>query len=514
MTIKNKKAIVIGSGAGGLMAAAYLSKYGFEVTALEQALHLGGYLNSFSLKSYHFDPGIHYMGECHEGRMVHQMMTRLGIDADDMFCEMDPDGFDIYRFPDFEIRMCRGIEKYKDRLMAQFPDEVQGINRFFKVAVKMDKAMQKLTPYMYRTPKFNDITNLMEMPVLMPSIMRWGLKDYGSVLNWVTDNVQLKAVLSAVLGCIGLPPSKVSVFMALGVFLHFINGSFFPKGGGGGLRDAIVKSARDNGAVFRTRSPVKQILLQNGKARGVVLQNGELLEADVIISAIEPAITFGQLIEMKDLPPKLRRKIIRTEPSLGSFYVFLGLKKDLAKHDLTASNLWKYYTYDMDSLYQPALEGKISQPAALIISPNSLKDTSKSLAPRDCSTLEIMTFVAYEPFSRWDGLKSYKRGKEYDDLKNTIGEDMIEQVKKAYPGLISDVEVKNFATPVTNSFWVNAVKGGAYGPAMSKQQTMHGRFTSRTPFQNLFLAGSGVFGCGVATCFMSGIIAANLAKKG
>ncbi len=53
-----KKAIVIGTGAGGLMSAAYLAKYGFEVVALEKAPSIGGYLKSFSRKGYHFDPGI------------------------------------------------------------------------------------------------------------------------------------------------------------------------------------------------------------------------------------------------------------------------------------------------------------------------------------------------------------------------------------------------------------------------------------------------------------------------
>ena len=80
-----KKAIIIGTGAGGLMAAAYLSKYDFEVVALEKAPSIGGYLKSFSRKGYHFDPGIHYIGECARGQMVHRILSEIGLDADDLF---------------------------------------------------------------------------------------------------------------------------------------------------------------------------------------------------------------------------------------------------------------------------------------------------------------------------------------------------------------------------------------------------------------------------------------------
>ena len=85
--------------------------------------------------------------------------------------------------------------------------------------------------------------------------------------------------------------------------------------------------------------------------------------------------------------------------------------------------------------------------------------------------------------------------------------------EQKYPDFLSDIEVKIFATPLTNCHWVNAVKGGIYGPAMSKDQTLWSRFKTRTPFKNLYLAGSGVLGAGVASCLTSGMIAADTIKK-
>ena len=508
-----KKAIVIGTGAGGLMTAAYLAKYGFEVVALEKAPSIGGYLNSFSRKKYHFDPGIHYIGECSRGKMVHRIFSGLGIDADDLFCEMDPEGFDIYRFPDFEIRLCKGIDAYRDRLVKQFPNEVDGIDRFIDILDKVNEVTKMVNTFVYSSPALSDLPLMMKLPLYMPFLTRWGFSDYASLLKSITSDIKLQAVLAANMGCIGVSPSQASSLLGLSLFLHFIDGGFFPKGGGGGLRDAIVGAAEKNGAVFRTKTDVKKILLKDGEATGVVLSDGEVIEGDVVVACVEPAITFGSFIEHSYLPSGLFKKVIKTKPSLGSFYIFLGMRRDLNQHGLGSFNVWEYLTYDMDEIYEDALDGKLGDPKAMIISPNSLKDTSGKLAPEGCSTLEIMTLVPYEPFSMWAELPSNKRGKEYEDFKNKYGESLLDRVGQKYPEFLGNIEVKNFATPLTNSYWVSAVKGGVYGPAMSKDQTLLSRFKTKTPFKNLYLAGSGVFGAGVAACFLSGMVAADTVKK-
>ena len=61
-----KRAVVIGTGAGGLTATAALARAGFEVVALERAKQLGGFLNPFARRHYHFDPGVHYVGQLHQ----------------------------------------------------------------------------------------------------------------------------------------------------------------------------------------------------------------------------------------------------------------------------------------------------------------------------------------------------------------------------------------------------------------------------------------------------------------
>jgi len=508
-----KKAIVIGTGAGGLMSAAYLAKYDFEVVALEKAPSIGGYLKSFSRKGYHFDPGIHYMGECSPGQMGHRILSDLGLDADDLFCEMDPEGIDIYRFPDFEIKLSKGIDAYRDRLAKQFPNEIEGIDRFVDSINKVRVVRDMVNTFVNSSPALSDLPLMAKIPLYLPFLTRWGRNDYAKFLQSISSDVKLQAVLSALLGCIGVPPSQASSLLALLLFLHFVEGGFFPKGGGSGLRDAIVGVAERNGAVFRTRADVSKIVLEDGKATGVVLSDGEVIEGDVVVSCVEPTITFGRFIEHSHLPAGLLKKVENIKPSLSSYCVFLGIKRDLGKYGLGPSNIWEFPTYDMEELYRDALIGKLVDPKGILISPNSLKDTSGKLAPEGGSVLELITLVPYEPFSKWEGLPSNKRGREYEDFKNSYGELILDRVKQKYSDLLEDIEVKIFATPLTNAHWVNAEKGGIYGPAMSKDQTLWSRFKTGTPLKNLYLAGSGVIGAGVVSCLTSGMVAADMVKK-
>ena len=86
--------VVIGSGAGGLTAAAALARCGQRVLVLEQHYLPGGWMHSFTLDGYRFSPGVHYVGQCGPGGFLREMYEGLEVTSDLEFCEMSPDGFD------------------------------------------------------------------------------------------------------------------------------------------------------------------------------------------------------------------------------------------------------------------------------------------------------------------------------------------------------------------------------------------------------------------------------------
>ena len=507
-----KTAVIIGTGAGGLTAAAYLAQAGLRVVALEQAAETGGFLNPFKRRRYHFDPGVHYVGECKPGQAIHNVLSPLGIDMDGLFTELDPDGFDIYRFPDVELRFCKGLDRYRDRLAAAFPRHTRDIDRFYAKITAVGRAISAQE----KLSNGNIAGAAVAAARNMYPLLRWAFVPYASFLNTITDDPRLRAVLSAQLGDLGLAPGRVSAIYAMGLMLHYSTGAYFPRGGSGSLRDALVAAAQTSGAAFYTKKAAATIHMKGKRALAVETEDGERFDADVVISAIEPVQTFTKLMKRTPLPPVLQWKVRRSEPSPGTFCVFLGMKRDISRHGMGRGNIWDYPHYDIESLMSPVNPDPHSgalPPMGFFLSPNSLKDDTGSMAPKGASTLEIVSMMPWEPFKRWEHMASHKRGPEYETFKAQIGEQILQQVQQRYPGLIGDVAVKEFATPVTNSYWVRAVQGGAYGPAAIPSQVGPLRFLPVTGFDNLFLAGSGTFGGGVSPCLASGRVAAKAALR-
>ena len=245
--------------------------------------------------------------------------------------------------------------------------------------------------------------------------------------------------------------------------------------------------------------------------RGVHLSDGEFIEAEIVISAIDPKLTYAKLIDAAHLPSKLRRKAERTRPSVASICVFLGLERDLTQHGLGAFNVWDYPSWDVESAFGAALRGKLPEDHAFFLSPNSLKDDSGKMAPAGCTTLEIVTLAAYEPFAKWAEQPLLKRGEEYERFKREVGDGLLASVERRWPGLIGDVAVQEIATPVTNQHFVGSPDGAIYGPMASRDQWGLNAFRTKGPVKGLFHAGAGTLGPGVVPSLTSGVVAGKAA---
>ncbi|MBS1120277.1 MAG: crtI3 [Deltaproteobacteria bacterium] len=505
---RQRQAIVVGTGAGGLSAAAHLARHGFEVSALDQADRIGGFLAPFSSHGYSFDPGVHYVGQARQGQLLDRVLGDLGLDVERLFEEMDPDGFDVYRFPDFEVGMCRGLDAYRDRLIERFPAEREGMHRLFDLVAHFGEVTRKW-PMAAHAPRLSDLGGLR----YLPSLMRWARSSFAELLGHLIRDPRARAVLAAADGDIGLPPSRLPALAGIGLLDHYGDGAFFPRGGSGALRDALVEAATEHGAVFRTGADVVEILVRGGAVTGVRLATGEVLEADVVVSDVDPTLTFGKLLAPSAVPSRLLRKVEHTQPSLSAFTIFLGMKRDLRAHGFGAFNVWQYPSWDLEAAYGPSLEGRVPDQLALFLSSSTLRDSSGTLAPAGCSTLQIVTFMPWQPFARWAGIPAAERGADYRQLRQQITDRVLAAVERAWPGLVGDVEVQQVSTPLSNTDYTRAVHGGVYGPAHTIDQMGPGRFRTRTPIEGLLLAGAGVHSCGVASCLASGRTAALVATR-
>ena len=499
-------AIVIGSGAGGLSAALKLARSDYSVMLLEAMPSFGGYLNPFRRKGYTFDTGLHYLGELGEEDRFWRLLDELGVVESMQFVELNPEGFDRYVFPDYELRVCKGKTRFIERLINDFPKEEPGIHKFFNVFERIIQAV-KASHSMGR-----GVLQMLSFIVRNPVMVKYSRVPYQKLLNDVTSDKRLQAALAAPCGDYGVPPEKASIIIAVMVWAHYLKGAFYPCGGSGALRDAFVNGLKDHGAELKKSSKVISID-KTGNKFIITTEQGEKFSTRAVISDVDPVVTLGKLVNPELVPTKIKRKVMQLRPSGGSFYAFIGTDLDLPSMGITDANIIHYSDYDINKLYTQWPVSTVPEvfPAFFITSP-SVKDPEGGHAPEGYHTLQIITGISYELFEKWAHLPSMKRGKEYISLKEKIGERLVASAERYIPTLSQHIDFVEYATPLSNEYWVNAVRGGNYGPEQTFDQVGTGRFISFTAgIDGLFLAGAGTMGGGVMACLESGIQAARKA---
>jgi len=503
------QAIVIGSGAGGLSAALRLSRSGSSVLLLEALPSFGGYLNPFRRKLYTFDTGLHYLGELGKGERFWSLLDTLGISDKVSFIELDPDGFDRYIFPDYEFRLCKGKERFRERLMRDFPKEERGIHRFFDVFEKILKAKDASTSLE------GGLFSMLGFLLRHPSMMKYSRIPYQKLLDEVTSDKQLQAVLTAHHGTYGMPPARASVIYSLAVCDHYLAGAYYPRGGSGAFRDAFLDALKNSGAEMKSRSRVVRIE-KKGDEFIVETEAAEKYTARVVISDADPVLTLGKLVDPQIVPSKVQHKVKQLRPSVGAFYAFIGTDLDLPSLGITDGNIHHSDDFDLNKIYDDTLHATTlpeTVPWFFITSP-SVKDPNGGHAPHNHHTVEIFTFIDYGVFEKWANSPSMKRGEEYEHFKEQMGQRLVKAAESYIPGLSGHMECVEYATPLSNEYWVNAVRGGCYGPEQTPDQVGPGRFSSfTTGIEGLFLVGAGTLGGGIIACVASGVLAGGKATS-
>ncbi|MDE0938187.1 MAG: NAD(P)/FAD-dependent oxidoreductase [Mariniblastus sp.] len=498
--------IVIGSGIGGLSAALTAARVGKSVLVLEAERQFGGFINPFARKKFCFDTGIHYVGEMGKGRSLHQQFEKLGLLDDLKFRELNPNGFDRYVFPDYEIRLGNSLDDFHNQLAKDFPSERTALRKFFKRFKEIDRSLRDLQ-------KRNSFWSALGLLPKIPQLLRYKGYTYKRLLDQFFVDPRLKAALSGPGGDIGLPPSRASALVMIGLISHFSRGAYYPIGGSKKVRDTYVEHLKKNGATLKRNSPVATIAIDQGKASGVQTVSGERYKAAVVISNASALHTLRDMVGYSNLKKRPVSKIKSNQYSIGSVCVFVGTSQQPNEYGLDDANLWHYPSYDIDSLYQPVLEGRLMEEMPFFLTVPTLKDPHANHAPPGKHTVELITFAPWKAFQRWSGQPVLKRDVDYMQLKNEVGRRLLSAAEKYIPGLEANAEVIEISSPLTNSSFANTPDGCIYGLDHTPNQIGSGRWGTQSPIPGLLFCGADSMGGGIAPCVTSGTAAGNLALK-
>lgn len=502
-------AVVVGAGLGGLSAAGILARRGARVLILDRHYVAGGNATIFKRRGYEFDVGLHYIGACSPRGAVPRVLRAAGAEPVE-FQRMDPDGYDTLVFPDFKFRVPCGIAAFRQRLLEHFPEERRGIERFLsliEVLVMLQNGERTASEILRMVPK-------------APLLLRWASSTYGAFLDSCTQNQRLKAVLAGQSGDYALPPSRAAALMGAGLVAHYVNGAYFPKGGGQVPSDHLAAAIERSGGKILLRTSARRILIERGRVVGLELENKHLgvrtVRAPVVISNADLKQTMERLVGGANLKPRTaaRTREFEMAPALG--VVYLGIRRDLRAEGHPNTNYWIHQSHDSEAAYAEVRRGAIPERPFAFISIASLKDpTNPRLAPAGISNLQVMGLAPSAP-QAWgvtaEEVQSgaYSKSAEYARRKRLFGESLIESARAVFPAIRDEIVYSEVATPLTHGRYTSATGGTSYGIAATPAQFLWNRPSAKTEIQGLFLCGASArTGHGIVSSMVSGVVAAS-----
>jgi all-trans-retinol 13,14-reductase len=500
---KDYDAIVIGSGIGGLTCAALLSKLGRKVCVLEQHYTAGGFTHSYERNGYEWDVGVHYIGETHK---PHSQMRRLFdviTDGELKWAPMDP-CYDRIIIGGRRYDFLAGRDNFAAELKKHFPAEADAVDRYLALIQKVARAMPRFFAGQAMPAALGRAYAAAVRDRLVPDEM---LKPTREVLESLTSNQELIGVLTGQWGDYGLPPSKASFLMHAVLVKHYLAGGNYPVGGSWKIAASIAPVIRAGGGEVFTYAKVKQLLVEDGRCAGVVMENGDTLRAKQVISSVGARLTFGQLLpEAQRAQHGYDDKLRHVRASFSSLTLFLGFKGSAAELKLPRTNLWIYPSPDHDG----NLARYLADPAApfplVYVSFPSAKDPEWDRHYPGKSTVQVITGARYDWFEKWRGTTWQQRGGEYEAFKEQLTQRLLAELYREMPQLEGKLDFGELATPLSTEWFHLYDRGEIYGLDHDAERFRQAWLHPASPVKGLYLTGQDVVTAGVGGALMGGVM--------
>lgn len=496
--------IVIGSGMGGMTCAALLAKTGKRVLVLEQHYVPGGFTHTFSRKGYTWDVGVHAVGEVTTkslpGRLLHALtdgaLTWASLGA----------AYDQFHFPGgFHIDFPDSPQQFKANLVAAFPREEAGIERYLQLTKSVSRDMQGFL-LGRMLPRSTDF--------FTGAVLARGVKPYlerttADVVGELTADEKLRSLLTAQWGYYGSPPKRSAFAMHALVVKHFLWGGYYPVGGSAQLATTLLGTVAKTGGWTRIVADVEQLVFEHGRAVGVRLKTGEELRAGTVVSAIGTVPTVERLLPAAVRHDAWADSVASLNPAPAHVCLYVAFKGDIREAGATSANQWFYETWSHEEEAWPVEPGKAPAPCpVLYVSFPSLKDPELARSPDAKHTAEVVTFVTYDDFAKWKSLRWHRRGEDYEAFKRAIEKTMLEQLLARLPKLRPLVDFVELSTPLSTEHFVRPARGSIYGLEPTPRRFANRWLRPRSPIPGLYFAGADMTSVGVIGAMMGGVLGA------
>lgn len=515
---KRYDAVIIGAGHNGLTTAGYLARAGYSVKVVEKRGIVGG-----ACITEEFYPGFrnsvcaYVVGllnpEVIAGLELYKYgleilarpVTALAPDLDGRFAYLEP------LDPEKTI-------KYTRRLSENDANALEHIDKLFAEAAEVLRSIVLETPPnlggglsdIWRAGKVaNRVRKLSPKTQReVAKLMTMSTSDY---LNQWLEHDLVKAAMGffSIVGNMGSVNSPGSAYVMMHHYFGETHGQKsvwgHAVGGMGSITQAMVKSAQAHGADVQVNAGVKEIILENGVARGVELEDGTTIRARVVASNVHVKLLFEKLIGYENIDEDFAFQVRNFRTRSGSFRMNVALngmpawtclKDEPDGEELMAGSIYiaPSLQYMEQALHEAMTVGVCENPVIEILMPSQYDDT---LAPHGQHVMSMFC-QHYNP--------DLPDGTHWDDIKDSVADNIIATIDKYAPGFKDLVVGRQVLSPLDLEREFGLVGGSIFHGDLDFDQLYSLRPVAeyadyRMPIKNLYLCGSSAHpGGGVSGC--------------
>lgn len=463
------KAVVIGSGFGGLGSAIRLATRGYDVTIVESRDMLGGRAYVYRQDGFTFDAGPTVITAPF---LIDELFEGAGRRTSDYVKIVPVDPFYKIEFHDgtsFDYNADEAATIEKIRKFA--PDDVEGYQKMIRAAEAIfRKGFVELSakPFL----KFTDMLKIAPDLVKLNS----HLTVYQFASRFVKDD-RLRRVFSFHPLLVGGNPFSTTSIYALIHHLEREWGVHYAMGGTGAVVSALGKLFGELGGKTRLSTAVRRIVVENGLAKAIETESGETIPADIVVSNADIATTYIRMIDAQHRKRWTDRKLKAMKYSMSLFVIYFGTRKkyeNIAHHTILLCERYKELLADIfdRKIMSEDFSMYLHRPSA----------TDPSMAPDGCDCFYVLIPVP----NQQSGIDWTNEAKPFRDrVMNWLDANYM-------PGLNDNLATERYFTPLDFETTLRSYAGAAFSfEPIFTQSAWFRPHNQSEDIKNLYFAGAG-----------------------